>query len=264
MPAMTLKAKIAALFSVVALRATTVKGQAFNPLGLKVGICLLVLAFSGCINRPGMNLECRWPQESAFQIDLQNPADVQHLLADIAVADELTIRYRDEKGGRRPRQHFGIQFRTRASPRPSNAWAEDCRPSLIQAIVDHHGIRPAEIEAVRPRLGQRGLDLPVTIPVLLLYGVLASWALRRVRSRFAEDERVARSVALIVVSLAVAAAVVIAGGLLSGIVEVIRVGNEHLGNRADLIAWAARTRLVFVVSVVAFWILAFLTRQRVT
>lgn len=224
--------------------------------------CLMVLVCSGCINRPGMNLECRWPPEEAFGIDLQNPTHVRHLLSDIEVADELTIRYRDEKGGRRPRPRLGIQFRTSGSPRPSNEWAEECRRLLIQAIVDHHGIRPEDIAAARPRLAERGLDLPVTSPVLLLYGLLAPWGLRRVRSRFADDEPIARGVALIVVSIVVGAVIVVAGGFWSGVVEIVRVGNEHVANRAALIAWPARAPAVFVVSVFAFWILTFATRQR--
>ena len=229
-----------------------------------VAVCVTVLTCSGCINRPGMNLECRWPPEEVFRIDLQNPKHVRHLLSDIEVADELTIRYRDEKGGRSPRPRLGIQFRTRGSPRPSNEWAQRCQSQLIQAIVDHHGIRPEEIAAIRPRLAERGLDLPVTIPMLFLYGLLAPIGLRRIRSRFADDERIARCIALLGMSIAVGAGTVVAGGLWSGIVEIIRVGNEHLSNRAALIAWPGRAPFVFVVSVAAFWILTFVTRQRPT
>jgi hypothetical protein len=68
--------------------------------------------------------------------------------------------------------------------------------------------------------------------------------------------------ALVVASIAVGAVVVIAGGVWSGVVEIVRVGNEHLANRAALIAWPARAPAAFVVSVLAFWILAFATRQR--
>jgi hypothetical protein len=223
---------------------------------------LLVVAGCGCINRPGMNLDCRWPPEDAFRIDLEDPVHLGHLLSDIEVADELTIRYRDEMGGRRPRPRLGIQFRTSSSPRPSNEWAEQCRSKLIQAIADHHAIRPEDIAAARPLLANRGLDLPVTIPMLLLYGLLAPWGLRRVQARFAEDEPVARGVALFVVSIAIGAAIVAAGGLWSGVVEIIRVGNEHLANRAGLIAWPARAPILFAVSVVGFWILTFAMRPR--
>jgi hypothetical protein len=209
-----------------------------------------------------MNLECRWPPEEAFPLDLQNPQHVRHLLSDIEVADELTIRYRDEQGGRKPRPLFGIQFRTKGSPRPSDEWAERCRSQLTQAIVDHHEIPREAIAAIRPRLAERGLDLPVTIPVLFLYGCLARIGLRRVRLRFADDEPLARGIALIVVSIAVGAGTVVAGGLWSGIVEIVRVGNEHLAGRAALIAWPARVPVVFAMTVLAFWILTFATRQR--
>jgi hypothetical protein len=76
----------------------------------------------------------------------------------------------------------------------------------------------------------------------------------------ASDLQVKR--AEIVASIAVGAAIVVAGGLWSGVVEVVRVGNEHLANRAALITWPARAPGVFLASVVTFWILAFATRHR--
>ena len=224
--------------------------------------CLMVLASTACINRPGMNLDCRWPHEEAFRAQLANPAHVRHLLNDIEVANELTIRYRDEKRGRQPRPVLGIQFRTRGSAGPSGEWGEQCQRRLMQAIVDHHGVQPADIAALRPRLAERGLDLFVSIPVLLLFCVLAPWALCRIRSRFADDERLARGVALIIVPVAIGVAIAVAGGFWSALVEIIRVGNEHLANRAALIAWPARAPAVFVLSVIVFWLLAFTTRHR--
>jgi hypothetical protein len=132
----------------------------------------------------------------------------------------------------------------------------------MQAIANHHAIRLQDIAAARPLLANRGLDLPVTIPVLLLYGLLAPWGVQRVRSRFADDEPVARGVALLVVSMGIGAAIVVTGGLWSGVVEIIRVGNEHLANRAALIAWPARAPTFFTMSVIGFWILSFASRPR--
>jgi hypothetical protein len=77
--------------------------------------------------------------------------------------------------------------------------------------------------------------------------------------RFAEDEPVARAVSTLILSIVVGVAVVVIGGFWSAVVEIIRVGNEHLANRAALIGWPARAPIVFGVSVLGCWILAFAT-----
>jgi len=103
------------------------------------GIALACLV-SGCINRPGMNAECRWPAEPSRSLDPRNVADVRHLRGDLEVADELVIRYRDEKGGRRARSVLGIQVRTGASGRPRDADAAECRGRLNASIANVHKV----------------------------------------------------------------------------------------------------------------------------
>ena len=133
---------------------------------------------SACINRPGMNAGCRWPVEPSRRLDLKREADVRHLRADIEVADELVVRYRDEKGGRRPQSMLGIQVRTGSSGRPRDADAAECRTRLTATITNLHSVRPEQIAVVTSQLTDRGWDPSVTVPVLMFYVLIARAAFR--------------------------------------------------------------------------------------
>jgi hypothetical protein len=227
------------------------------------GIALACLV-SGCINRPGMNAECRWPAEPSRSLDPRNVADVRHLRGDLEVADELVIRYRDEKGGRRPRSILGIQVRTGASGRPRDADAAECRGRLNASIASVHNVSSDQIATGRSQLANRGWDLSVTLPVLVFYAVVARVAQRRLNREFREGGVAARMIATLVVSIAVAVVVVIVGGLWSGISEIVRVGNEHLSFRASRIAWASRAPVWFVLTMVGFWVAKAWSAKRAT
>jgi len=216
-------------------------------------VLAFVVATGGCINRSGMNLDCQWPTDPPRPLDLRHADHLRHLAADIEVADELVVRYRDEKGGRRPRPWLGIQVRTRMSNLPSAEHATACRARMTDAIVATHGVMPSQIADVAQRLAARGADLPVTLPVLLFYGFAAWVGAQAIRSRFADDPRPVQLVAVFLVSVAVAAAVVAVGGLWSGVFEIVRVGNEHLSFRASRIAWPNRAPIWFLAAMIGFW-----------
>ena len=222
------------------------------------GVALLVVGatLSGCINRPGMKLACAWPPESARRLDLGNADDVAHLLSDIEIADELIVRYRDARGGRPPRQWLGIQVRSGGGGRPDPRVATECRARLRAALVAAHGITTTDIDALTPRLADRGWDLPVTIPVLLFYGLLVRRSVSALQIRFTDDNPLVRLTAIAVTSLAIAATVVLLGGLWAGLVEIIRLGNEHLSFRASRVAWPGRAPAWFAASMSGVWLAA--------
>ena len=224
----------------------------------------LSLATVGCINRPGMNLDCQWPTEPPRPLDLRSAEHLRHLAADIEVSDELVVRYRDEKGGRRPKALLGIQVRTRMSRLSPAEHASACRARMTDAIVATHRVTASQVADVTQRLADRGADLPVTLPVLLLYGFVARVGVRAIRSRFADEARAVQLVAVFLVSVAIATAVVVAGGLWSGVSEIVRVGNEHLSFRASRIAWPGRVPIWFLATMIGFWALgaAALRRSR--
>lgn len=230
-----------------------------RPTGLSISHAValaFVVTSAGCINRPGMNLDCQWPTEPPRPLDLRQAEHVRHLAADIEVADELVVRFRDEKGGRRPRPWLGIQVRTRMSGTPSAEHARACRARMTDAIVATHSVTPTQVAEVTQRPTDRAADLPVTLPVLLFYGFVARVAARAVRTRFADEGRAMQLVAVLLVSVAIAAAVVVIGGLWSGVSEIVRVGNEHLSFRASRIAWPDRALIWFLATMIGFWAFA--------
>jgi hypothetical protein len=203
-----------------------------------------------------MNLDCQWPTEPPRPLDLRQAEHVRHLAADIEVADELVVRYRDEKGGRRPRPWLGIHVRMHMSSPPPAEQARACRARMTAAIVATHGVTHLQVADVTQRLADRGADLPVTLPLLLLYGFVARVAARAIRSRFADESRAVQLVAVFLASVAIAAAVVVVGGLWSGMSEIVRVGNEHLSFRALRIAWPSRAPIWFLATMIGFWAFA--------
>jgi hypothetical protein len=220
-------------------------------------VLVFAVGTAGCINRPGMNLDCQWPTDPPRPLDLRHTDDLRHLAGDIEVADELLVRYRDEEGGRRPRPWFGIQVRTRMGGlAPPAEHARACRARMADAIVATHSVTPSQIADVTQQLVARGADLPVTLPVLVLYGFVARVVAGAIRSRFADDARGVQLVAVFLVSVAIAAAVVAVGGLWSGVSEIVRVGNEHLSFRASRIAWPSRAPTWFLATMIGFWAFA--------
>jgi hypothetical protein len=114
----------------------------------------------------------------------------------------------------------------------------------------------ADIEGMRPRLANRGLDLPVTVPIVLLLGLAARRFTRWLDHRFEADEWIAWMVASLIGSLIIPTVVVGVGMLWAMLVEVVRVGNEHVGYRAVRRTEGLRATLLvmFGVGIAATWI----------
>lgn len=157
-----------------------------------------------------MNFECTWPSDPTFAVDLGGPGALRHLLDDIQLAEELGIRYGDQNSGRRVAVVFGIAVRLGG---PVNVTLgrqlrETCTSSLFKTVAETHSISTEDIGRMRTRLSERGANLPVTVPVTLLYLWLSLYAIRRIRDRFEIDEALPVAVAVLLASIAVTAAVI--------------------------------------------------------
>lgn len=200
---------------------------------------LVSLCLSGCSRRPGLNFECEWVPDTTFAADLRDDAHVGHLLDDIRTAEELDIRYRDRLAGYRLVETFGIVSR---HGRQKTAPAQDgtvpapgaCLATLFQDVASSHGLTVSDIKALRSRLADRGLDLPVTIPVTFLLVLSLTRFIRWARQRFESDEWLAWLVASLAGSLLIPVLVLTMGWLWAMLVEVVRVGNEHVSYRARM------------------------------
>jgi hypothetical protein len=229
-----------------------------------LAIVLASFCLFACGRRAGINFDCKWVPDPALRVDLRNESHVQHLLDDIRVAEELGMRYGDRMAGWRLIETFGIVSRhgglkNRDLGRQSQ---QQCVATLFRAIASTHEVAVSDIERVRPRLADRGLDLPVTIPVALLLLFAVRRFTRWIRNRFETDEWAAWVVATLFWSFIIPAAVVAIGSAWAVVVEIVRLGNEHVGDRARVDGLRANFLLVLGIGIAAVWISSGITAIR--
>jgi len=92
----------------------------------------------------------------------------------------------------------------------------------------------------------------------VLYLCLSLYTIRRIRDRFEPDETLPIAIAMVLASLAITAAVMLAAQLWGAAVEIMRIGNEHLSYRAGRRSWPRRTEMLptFALGVVSLWAMA--------
>jgi hypothetical protein len=233
----------------------------------KPGLLAIVLAsvcLVACGRRAGLNFDCKWVPDPALRVDLRNESHVQHLLEDIRVAEELGMRYGDRMAGWRQVETFGIVSRhgglkNRELGRQSR---QQCVATLFGAIASTHDVAVSDIERVRPRLADRGFDLPVTIPIALRLVFAVRRFMRWIRNRFDTDEWAGWVVATLFGSFIIPAAVVAIGIAWAVIVEIVRLGNEHVGGRARVDGLRANFIVVLGIGMAAVWIASGITAIR--
>lgn len=221
-----------------------------------VALVLATLCLCECSRRAGLNFECKWVPDPAIRVDLRNGSDVQHLLGDIRVAEELGIRYGDRIAGYRLVEIVGIVSRhggvkDRGLGRRSR---HQCVATLIEAIASTHGVAVSDIERVRPQLAERGFALPLTIPVGLVLVLAVRGFMRWIRTRFETDEWAGWLLATVFASLIIPAVVLAIGGAWTAVVEIARLGNEHVGERARVEGLRLHALAVLGVGMAAVWI----------
>lgn len=197
-----------------------------------LGVLLLatVTATAGCILRPGMNAECAWPPEGARALNLAEPADSRHLVVDTELVEELVDRYRFNPAGEQQR----------------------CEERLIAEVAQIHSVTVTDVARARERISDRGLDLPVTVPISVLFLLSVFRVLRRIEQRFAE-ERLPTLVSLAVASVALSGMFVFVGEFWTSLLQMIRVGSQHVGGRVNKLPWLQHQTEIFAVGIALFW-----------
>jgi len=221
-----------------------------------LAIVVASLCLCACSRRAGLNFECTWVPDAALRIDMRNESHVQHLLEDIRVAEELGMRYGDRMAGYRLIETFGIVtrhggVRDRDLGRRSR---RDCVATLFRTIASTHGVAVSEIERLRPRLADRGFDLPLTLPVALLLMFAVGRFMRWIWNRFDADEWAACVVATLFASIIIPVVVVSIGGAWTVVLEIVRLGNEHVGDRARLEGLRLHVIVLLAIGTAAVWI----------
>jgi len=198
---------------------------------LLIAVSLLTAA---CILRPGMNAQCTWPPEGVTRLNLVDASDARHLVLDTEVLEELVDRHRFHPVAERQR----------------------CEPRLIAEIARIHSVTAMDVARAREGIPNRGLDLPVTVPISALFLLSVHRVLRRIDRRFAA-ERIPMIVCLAVASVALSAAFVACGELWTSCLQMIRVWNQHVGGRVHKMLWLTRQTDICIVGVALFWTIVF-------
>jgi hypothetical protein len=193
-------------------------------------LLLLGLSWSACILRPGTNADCVWPPEAFRRLDLTNGADRRHLVVDTELIEDLVDRYRVHG--------------------PSEQLA--CEQRLIDAVARTHSVGISDVARARDRIPEKGLDLPVNVPVTVFFVFTVLGVARRIERRFS-DETLPRIITLVIASVALAGLFVMVGEFWTSILQMIRVGNQHVGGRVARLPWKQHEQQIFVIGIVLFW-----------
>jgi hypothetical protein len=193
-------------------------------------LCMATSLTCGCVLRPGMNSDCAWPSEPVRALDLANAADSRHLVLDAELIDELVDRYRfhpvDEQRG--------------------------CDQRLVAAVARTHAVSIGDVEQARRRVFDRGLNLPVILPVAALFIFSVLYSVRRIERRFGE-ELWPRAISLLVASVALSGGFLWVGEFWTSILQMIRVGSQHVGGRVNRLPWVQHQPQIFVLGIALFW-----------
>jgi hypothetical protein len=199
---------------------------------LRVPGLLFVIALSStaCILRPGMNSDCGWPSEEPRALDLANAADRQHLVTDAELVEELVDRYRFHIPNQQPQ----------------------CEARLSETVARIHSVPVGEIAQARERASDRGLNLAVNVPIAALFIWSVVIVTRRIERRFS-DEKLPTIITLAIASIALSVLFVLIGEFWTSVLQMIRVGSQHVGGRVARLPWKLHEREIFTLGIAVFW-----------
>jgi hypothetical protein len=196
------------------------------------GLLLVIgLSSSACILRPGMNSDCIWPAEAPRRLNLNHQTDRRHLVLDAELVEELVDRYRFHVPNEQPA----------------------CEKRLTEVVARTHSVTVADVASARDRVPEVGLDLLVNVPVAVLFVFTVIGITRRIEQRFI-DEPWLVNITLVLASVALAGLFVMVGEFWTNILQMIRVGSQHVGGRAAKLPWKRHEQEIFFIGIALFWI----------
>jgi hypothetical protein len=226
---------------------------------IPVGVGATYLMGPGFVDRHRGNRTCEWTGDTAFRIDMGNPAHQKHLVADAQLAEELAIRFADTEYARRfggARGHGGLL--------EGGGVRNDCMNRLVAAIEDNHAVTVQQVEFARA--GRNPIfDSAVLLLFLPMYVVFARPACDLVESAVPTEARVGRLLAFGLASAVVSSLGLLSFQLWSAVMEGMRVGNPdgHMSSYrlARQPYWTDRNVAALLVGgMLLFWLIAALHR----
>lgn len=200
-------------------------------------VVIIITTFNGCA-RPGdhpVNADCEWIESDRRTLDLATSADQSHLRFDAATAEDMAIRWADQRFAHRSEWDQRCQ---------------ECMETLFMGLAQTHGI---DVATVRQYSRQRDIvvDAAVIFGFALIYAAVAHRLAGRIRRRFPPGEP-----GFWVMALTMAAGVSLVGvltGILGSIVvEEYRLNTAHLSFRMSRIPFRECWVILFAAGVIIF------------
>jgi hypothetical protein len=214
-------------------------------------VLLSGLSLSACLPRDRLNIHCEWTEDDRQPLDLKSDSHQQHLRRDVDIAIDVVIRSADAEHGRR----YG--YSAHGGYVDGGRFRDACRDKLFAAIADVHGLTLEQIRNARvTRTRDWRIVFMVALPFVALYYVVAVTLCRMWTRRFTPDERRQRFVAVVITSVAASIAGVQLAVLWFNIAEMIRVGNDHLGQTRAFPTSSRYLAVMFPIGLMLFWFAA--------
>jgi hypothetical protein len=214
-------------------------------------VLLSGLSLPACLPRDRLNVNCQWSERDTQQLDLKNDSDQQHLNQDVDIAIEVVIRSADAEHGRR----YG--YNAHGGYVDGGRFRDACREKLFAAIADAHGLTLEQVRDARvTRTRDWRLVLAAAVPFAALYYLGAVLLCRIWTARFSPDERRQTFVAFAITSAAASMAGVQLAVLWFNIAEMLRVGNDHLGQTRAFPMSSRYLSVMFFIGLILFWFAA--------
>jgi hypothetical protein len=187
-----------------------------------LSLLVTLAAAVACGGRDRVNAQCEWRGDDVFALDLNLRDHRRHLRRDADLLEDLAIRYADAHAGRVARPEWA-QSRDR------------CTARLFPIVAAHHHVSEFDIKRW---IGRRNtlFDGAVFLSFVVWCSVVSTMLTRRLFNAWAY-RGTAAIVASIIVTLVMSAICGAAGALWSGLLEVVRIGNEHMSHRAWRTPW---------------------------
>ena len=200
-------------------------------------LLIVTIILTGCV-RPGdypVSANCVWTEGDNQSLDLRKISDRRHLRFDAVTAEDMAIRWADQRFSHRPEydQH-----------------SAQCMETLFQGVAKYHGV---DVAVVRQYSQDR--DAVADAVVILSFGilyVLAAYILTgRILRQFPPGES-----GFWIMTLAMAVGVslvgVLVGGLWSIVIETFRLNSVHLSYRMNRIPFRQHWAMLLVFCFVVF------------
>jgi hypothetical protein len=215
-------------------------------------ICVVTcLGLPACLPRDRLNVNCEWTERDGRALDLRNTSDHQHLNQDVDIAIEVIMRSADAEHGRR----YG--FSAHGGYVDGGGFRDACRETVFAAIADVHGLTLEQVRTARvTRTRDWRMASIAAVPFAALYYVAAVMLCRMWAARFSLDERRQRIVAFALTSVALSIAGVQLAVLWFNMAEMLRIGNDHLGQTRAFPTTPPYLLSLFVTGLLLFWFAA--------